>query len=224
MTGSEHLERIIAQIESMVGPQPDARTRSGIVLQCTVSAAMNAAANLLDQNRFEEAHDLVLGVRALSLKGLLTLQQDEAVRRAVQQRTSEMFNAADPDAGRVRIVEREPSALSAKELVELGVVASDADVERGPVTDVPPRWVAFVTQVKSCMECGADAVALIVWQDVGSSKVGSSSLCESCINRHVQEYRSDPEYLCVGHVIYLRVPEAAEPADGASTEQGDGVG
>lgn len=218
MTGVEELQKIVAFIDSVMPAGPDPETHRAEVLIGIAPGVLQRAAQLISENKFDVATDLVVAGNALIVDAYTTLMQERA-RAGKWSLEESLQRMRDGDTrSNTRLHQREPdsSAIPVEELVELGVIANEDDVadpNRKDACDF--KFVGFVHQLPTCSECEGDVAPVVTMfgVEIGGHSVIGTSLCEEHMKRIVDGLHDAPHMHQVAQVLFVRDDEDVEDED-----------
>ena len=212
MTGVEELQQILAFLESVLPAGPDPLTHRSEVLIGVAPGVLQRAAQLISENKFDVATDLVVAGSALVVDAYATLMQDRAKagKYTLEEQLQRMRNGESNSNTRLVRTEPDSNAIDPAELVALGVIDDESEVDDPNRKDACDfKFCGFVTSYPTCTECEGDVPAIVTMFgiEVGAHSVIGTSLCEDCMKRIVDGLHEAPHMHQVAQILFVRGDE-----------------
>lgn len=215
MTGIEELEQILALLDSVMPPGPDPEAHRQMVLISAAPTVLQRAAQLVGENKFDVATDLVVSGSALISEAHGKFMQDrikdgDSLEAQLQRMREGRSNT------RIVRTHRNSNNLQAEELVELGVIDDESEIEDPNHRDARDfKFCGFVGHYPTCSECEDEVASVVTFFGVevdGHSVIGTS-LCEEHMKRLVDGLHAAPEMHLVAQILFVRGDEEEEDDD-----------
>lgn len=227
MTGVEELQRILAILESVIPEGPDPMHHRSQVLMGMAPGVLQRAAQLIGESKFDVATDLVIAGSAIVSEAYATFMEDRA-RAGKYSLEEELRRMRDGESiSNTRIVRDDapPNAIDPKELVELGVIDDESEVDDPHQKDACDlKFCGFVCHYPTCSHCDDETPSVVTFFGVeldGHSVIGNS-LCEEHMKSLVDGLHASPQMHLVAQVLFVRGDDA-EVAATDETIEDEGV-
>lgn len=219
MTGVEELQQILAFLESVLPAGPDPESHRAEVLIGIAPGVLQRAAQLIGENKFDVATDLVVAGSALVSGAYITLMEERARagKFSLEEHLLRMRDGESLSNTRIVRGDDQSNAIAPEELVRLGVIDNENEVDDPNRRDACNfKFCGFVGHYLTCSECDDDEVASVITFfgiEVGGHSVVGTSLCEEHMKSLVDGLHAAPQMHQVAQVLFVRGDEVDDVAE-----------